>query len=188
MIDAGYFPKQITPMPEWQATMGVVEVCSVSNHIAKPPGGWIERWLHNDFGWFNRECDALAVVPAGQRGTYRLYAYRILPAFFRHGSRQAFVLPANVHPDPVPESFRSLGYDSVSKSIEPGFTFECSPLSCNLLATEIKANACCLFDSLADAVAGAVRFSIEQPEPGDYYVGEVLERPWTSEDERPPRR
>jgi hypothetical protein len=57
--------------------------------------------------------------------------------------------------------------------------FECSPLSCNAMATEMDTNEYCLFDSLEAAVAGAARFSIEQPEPGDYYVIEVLEEPRT---------
>jgi hypothetical protein len=53
--------------------------------------------------------------------------------------------------------------------------FECSPLSCNSMASEMTANESCLFHSLEAAIAGAMRFSIEQPEPGDYYVVEVLE-------------
>ncbi len=53
--------------------------------------------------------------------------------------------------------------------------FECSPFSCNSMAGEMRANEYCLFDSLEAAIAGATRFSIEQPEPGDYYVVEVLE-------------
>jgi hypothetical protein len=43
------------------------------------------------------------------------------------------------------------------------------------MATEMDTNEYCLFHSLDAAVAGATRFSIEQPEPGDYYVIEVLE-------------
>jgi hypothetical protein len=43
------------------------------------------------------------------------------------------------------------------------------------MAAELGANACCLFPSLDAAIAGACRFSIEQPEPGDYYIVEVLE-------------
>jgi hypothetical protein len=43
------------------------------------------------------------------------------------------------------------------------------------MAVEIMANEYCLFDSLDSAIAGATRFSIEQPEPGEYYVVEVLE-------------
>ncbi len=53
--------------------------------------------------------------------------------------------------------------------------FECSPLSCNEMAAEISANEFCLFRGLNAAIAGAQRFAAEQPEPGDYYVIEVLE-------------
>ena len=53
--------------------------------------------------------------------------------------------------------------------------FECSPLSCNSIAGEMGANEYCLFDLLEAAIAGAMRFKIEQPEPGDYYVVAVLE-------------
>jgi hypothetical protein len=35
-------------------------------------------------------------------------------------------------------------------------------------------NARCLLDDLTMAVAAAEQFSIEQPEPGAYYVAEVL--------------
>ncbi len=48
-------------------------------------------------------------------------------------------------------------------------------LSCNSMAAEVSSNEFCLFDSLEAAIAAATRFSIEQPEPGDYYVVEVLE-------------
>ena len=52
---------------------------------------------------------------------------------------------------------------------------ECSPLSCNGLAAEFEINEFCLLPSLDQAVDAAERFSREQPEPGDYYVVEVLE-------------
>ena len=38
-------------------------------------------------------------------------------------------------------------------------------------------NEFCLFSSLDAALAGADAFSVEQPEPGDYYVVQVLEAP-----------
>ena len=38
-------------------------------------------------------------------------------------------------------------------------------------------NEHCLFATLQSAIAGAERFAAEQPEPGDYYVVEVLEGP-----------
>ena len=48
------------------------------------------------------------------------------------------------------------------------------PVSCNAMAAEYPVNAHCLLDDPAIAVAAAERFSIEQPEPGTYYVAEVL--------------
>lgn len=174
MIDAGYFAKRVVPGSGWLNAPGVAEICSVSTCIASGPEGWIDRWLHNELGWFNSALDAMAVVPADERIVYRLFAYRIHPHLFRDGSAQPFALPPDVRAVAIPATFQSLGFDAVSKSL-PGLGFECSPLSCNGMAAEMATNESCLFDSLDGAIAGAARFSIEQPEPGDYYVVEVLE-------------
>ena len=175
MIDSGYLIKRVELNPYWLQGSGVLEVCSVSNCISRPPEGWIDRWLHNELGWFNRIADAMSVAPAGQQGTYRLFAYRVYPEVFRPGGRAPFSVPADVRPEPIPASFRSLGFDTVNKSMEATLGFECSPLSCNAMALECAVNECCLFSSLEAALAGADRFAAEQPEPGDYYVIEVLE-------------
>jgi hypothetical protein len=175
MIDAGYFAKRVAPKPDWLHAPSVREICSVSDCISLAPEDWVDRWLHNEFGWFNRVSDALAVVPVDEVADYRLFGYRIYPQIFRAGARHELIVPLNVRPDPIPETFELLGFDSVSKSMESVLGFECSPLSCNSMATEIDTNEYCLFHSLLAALAGATRFSIEQPEPGDYYVVEVLE-------------
>jgi hypothetical protein len=175
LIDSGYFIKRVEVRPDWLEACGVLEICSVSNCISQPPADWIERWLHNEFGWFNRLADAVSSVPADRRANYRLFAYRLYPEVFRRGNRIPVAVPADVKPDPMPRSFQSLGFDSVSKSMESILGFECSPLSCNSMAAECNANQFCLFPSLESAIAGADRFSTEQPEPGDYYVVEVLE-------------
>ena len=175
MIDAGYIAKRVAQKPDWLRAPSVREICSASNCISLAPEGWVDRWLHNEFGWFNRLADALAVVPPDQVAAYRLFGYRIYPQMFRAGVRQELVVPADVHPDPIPDTFECLGFDSVSKFMESILGFECSPLSCNSMATEMDTNEYCLFHTLEAAVDGATRFSIEQPEPGDYYVVEVLE-------------
>ncbi len=176
MIDAGYCAKRIAPKPDWLKAAAVREICSASGCISPAPDGWIEHWLHNEFGWFNRVSDALAVVPPDQKAAFRLFAYRIYSQMFRAGARHQLVLPSDVHPDPIPRTFESLGFDSVNRSMVSVLGFECSPLSCNSMASEMDTNEYCLFDSLEAAIAGATRFSIEQPEPGDYYVIEVLEK------------
>ena len=175
MIDAGYFANRVAPRPEGVKAAGVREICSVSEHISSGPSDWIQRWLHNEFGWFNHIRDALSVIPAGHEVEYRLFAYRLHPEVFRHGVRVPFILPEDVRPDPIPVTFQSLGFDSANKSMESVLGLECSPLSCNSMAGEIPTNEFCLFPTFAVAVAGADQFSREQPEPGEYYVVEVLE-------------
>ena len=138
---------------------------------------WISAWRHNGLGWFNSAADALSVVPDPQPGQFRLFAYRIYPEVFRARQRAIIDLPSDVRPEPLPEGFRTIGFDSASKSSESGLSLECSPLSCNGMASELAANEHCLFATLDDAIAGAVQFAVEQPEPGDYYVVEVLEGP-----------
>lgn len=174
MTDAGYFAKRVESTPAWLSVATVRDVCSASHHVSSAPDGWVEHWRHNGFGWFNRASDALAVVPAGQAGEFRLFAYRIYPRLFREGLERDLAWPPDARPDPIPNTFRSLGFDSVSKSMESVLGFECSPLSCNSMATELAVNEHCLFESLEAAVAGATRFSTQQPEPGDYFVVEVL--------------
>ena len=175
MIDAGYFSKRILPRPEWLQAPAVREICSVSECMSPGAPNWIERWLHNGLGWFNRRADALVVIPPGCEREYRLFAYRIHPEVFTGRERMPLELPRDVHAEPIPDTFRSLGFDCANRSMPDVLGMECSPLSCNAMAGEFETNEFCLFPALDQAVAGAVRFSVEQPEPGDYYVIEVLE-------------
>jgi len=82
--------------------------------------------------------------------------------------------PADVRPEPVPSDFVCLGFDAVSRSAADVLGFECSPLSCNGLASDTATTDGCLFPTLDAAVGGARQFAREQPEPGDYYVLQVL--------------
>jgi hypothetical protein len=175
VIDAGYFAKVVAPTPGWLDVHGVREICSVSRCISCGAEDWVEYWRHNEFGWYNAIEDAWSVVPVADRPRYKLFAYRMSTMRFRKGKPLEVPVPADVHPDPISETFVSLGYDAVSKSMETVLGFECSPLSCNSMAEEIPANEYCLFATEAAAAASAQAFSVEEPEPGDYYVVEVLE-------------
>jgi hypothetical protein len=105
-----------------------------------------------------------------------VFAYRLYPEVFTQRGRLPLVIPQNVQPEPISGDFRRLGFDSANKSMESALGLECSPLSCNGMAEEMAVNEFCLFSELTEAIAGAERFAAEQPEPGDYYVIEVLER------------
>src|SRR6266550_639424 len=53
-----------------------MEICSVSDCIARSPEGWIDRWLHNEWGFFNTQVDAQLVPPSGSDG-FAVFAYRL---------------------------------------------------------------------------------------------------------------
>ena len=71
VIDAGYFARRVAPKPDWLNASAVREICSASGCISVAPDGWVGHWLHNEFGWFNRVADALAVIPPDQWAAFR---------------------------------------------------------------------------------------------------------------------
>lgn len=167
---AGYFPKTSAVPPNWTASDRVEEICSVSNCINSGPEGWIDKWLHNELGFFNTRSDAVAVT-RDQADRFGIFAYRLLPVRYKDGKVEPLKI-AELHLEPLPSSFVSLGFDAVSKSVSA--FFECSPLSCNNLAAEVPVNRFCLLDTLEEAMALAERGSRGDGEPGPYYVLEVL--------------
>ena len=169
----GYFPKHIVSRPDWIRAPGVIEVCSVSNCVSAGPEGWVDRWLHNELAWYDSADLARQVVPPGGPQA-RIFAYRLLDIRFAAGREAPWPWPS-VAPLALGAPFRSIGFDAVSKSMDTMLTFECSPLSCNDLARDWGANQHCLLNTMDEALRAAERFSIEQPEPGAYYVVEVLE-------------
>jgi hypothetical protein len=175
MIDAGYFPKRIAARPDGFSVAGVREIASVSHCISSGPEDWVDHWRHNELGWFNTVADARSVVADAERALFRLFAYRLESVAYREGNPIDIVIPPDVRPDPIGPEFVERGFDVVSKSMEVIVGFDCSPLSCNLLAEEIPTNEFCLFPSRDAAAAAAQAFSIDGPEPGDYYVVQVLE-------------
>jgi hypothetical protein len=171
LVLIGYLPKQATTKPDWLHAPVVREICSVSDCISAPPDGWIDHWTHNDLWVYNTRDEAADVVPSGAESKFHIYAYRLLPVLFTSGTEGLFEVPV-VNAEPLPATYESLGFDIVSRSV--GNNFECSPLSCCDMAQEMAANEFCLLPTLPMAIAAAVKFSMEEPEPGPYLVLEVF--------------
>jgi len=161
---AGYFAKRPTRPGDWPGPPHVKEICSVSNCLAPAPAGWIERWQHNGLGFYNSPT-------AAEAAGFEVFAYRILPVKFTKSGQESYTLP-DLAVAPA-AGFVSIGFDAVSRSQS---FFECSPLSCNYLAKEMEVNESCLIAGLDQAIATAERFAREEPEPGPYYVIEVLRK------------
>lgn len=166
----GYFAKNTKVPVGWTASDHVKEICSISDCVNSSPPGWIDHWLHNDWGFFNTVMDARLVVPSGS-AEYAVFAYRLLPVRFARGKAEPLKID-ELTVEQVPPTFVSLGFDVVNK-VYSAF-FECSPLSCNYLANEVAVNEFCLIDDFGQAVSLADRCSREEPEPGPFYVLEVL--------------
>lgn len=154
----GYAAKRRTP-----------GIASVSECIAKRPRGWIDLWTHNDWGFYDtfelaEEALGYVAVPFD----WPVMAYALLPIEF--GERE---VPLEVVSTAVPQLGGSerLGWDVVSKDFSS--YFECSPLSCNGMASEVAVNELCLLKTREEAIAFARRCAREQPEPGRYFVVEV---------------
>jgi hypothetical protein len=172
----GYFPKHVATCPDTLEAAGVKEVCSVSECISPGPDGWIDRWLHNETWAFDDEQAAWAVVPGGSSdAAFRMFAYRLFPVQFDGGEQRPFAIPP-LAVRALPDGYRRLGYDVVSRSC--GSTFECSPLSCNYAANKVKVNEHCLVDDRDEAFRLAALFSRPEEgyEPGPYFVVEVWRR------------
>lgn len=169
----GYFPKRVVSRPDWLKAGGVKDICSVSECISAGPENWINQWKHNALWLFDDEATAWGVVPGGKANRdFQMFAYQMFPVRFDDGQEQPFPLP-ELHVQPLPEGYRRLGYDAVSRSGDTAF--ECSPLSCNHAAEKVAVNEHCLVDDLAAIFRLAQTFSLkaEGYEPGPYYVVEV---------------
>lgn len=167
----GYMAKRTARAgPEHKLPPHVREIASVSSCISEDPPGWIERWVHNELGFFDSPELALSVVPPEERPAYDLYAYKALPLLFDPPRELEWALPEG---GVLPPDFRSLGWDVVGRS---GELFDCSPLSCNYMGARLSVNASCLFDRAEDAL-DFLRFDkVRGCEPGPYAVVEVWRR------------
>ncbi len=164
----GYFPKRRTPTPADLPLPDVSEIGSVSTCIARGPEGWIEQWLHNHWGFFDTPELAWKTVPEDSTPAFDLYGYELWPVRFEAGERQEMAVPSSADPDAFQTGgFTFLGFDVVSNYSGP---FECSPLSCNLWASEVGANSFCLVDDRDEALRLASMAEREGCEPGDYFV------------------
>jgi hypothetical protein len=170
LVLVGYFPRRTNLPAGLSFSTNVDELCSVSDCLKAAPENWVEHWRHNDLGFFNTCQDALSILPPDASG-FSLFAYRLLPIRYLKDQAEPIEIAAQ-SAEPLPPGFVSLGFDVVNKTFSA--FFECSPLSCNGMADEVAVNRFCLVATLDEAIAFAERCAREEPEPGPFYVLEVL--------------
>ncbi len=198
LVFVGYFPK-LTVLKNglkaengdiWLKNEVVEEICSVSDCISKSPEGWIDKWKHNDLGFYDTELSAVSVVSEDDLKKYELFAYKLYPVKFDQGEIVKFTIKSKAVEDL--SSYTFIGFDVVSRSVSD--FFECSPLSCNSGCEIFPVNRFCLIQdfkgalrccqNISQEIAGVKTVKNAQGlmeyhgkwEPGPYYLFQVFRK------------
>jgi hypothetical protein len=173
MIPVGYMSKKVVARPVWLKAAGVEDVYAVSGCISGPFAHYIDWWKHNGFWFFNspddiRElCRTHAIDTSGNI----LFYYEVFEKQFDEQTKawRPFT-PEAAFPTRVEQPSHPLlaGYDLTTFSV--GTSPECSPLSCNSMATELPVNRHCLFDTFEAAAAALESGRFAGCEPGPFRI------------------
>jgi hypothetical protein len=181
MIPVGYMAKRVSPRPDWLQAEAVVDIYSVSNCISKNFADYIPYWQHNGY-WFFDSPELIRRVATENgidlTGT-RLFYYEVYERQFDEDSRDwiGFEPEPSFPTQVMAPALKTLeGYDVVTFSV--GTNAECSPLSCNHLATEVGTNPHCLLASLEQAQQSLESDRFALTEPGPYRIFAVHSVAW----------
>lgn len=181
MIPAGYMAKRIVARPDWLKVERVTDIFSVSNCMSDDFADYSGYWKHNAF-WFFDSPDVirdLAKQISVDLTDTRLFYYEVHELEYDEVERvwKPFGLGTSFKNENVQPDKRILeGYDVVSFYVRA--SPECSPLSCNSLASEIETNEHCLLSTFEDARRLLEEGRFNHGESGPYRIFAVYSVPW----------
>ena len=181
MIPAGYMAKRVVARPDWlraeRVSRASIQSVGVSPRILPTTSasgsttaiGWSTRqrpsWRSRGktkSTWPKRCCSSTTFMNCSS-----------MPANGRASSPSRRFAPTCS----VPEAKVFEGYDVVTFSAQT--SPECSPLSCNALASGVEANTRCLLQSFEQARALLENGTFNNSEPGPYRVFAVYSVAWS---------
>lgn len=181
MIPVGYMAKHVESRPDWLKANQVNDVYSVSNCVSDDFADYINYWKHNGYWLFDSPETIQAVaeehsidLTASKLFFYEAYVYeydedeKSWNPFVPEPSFETHVI------QPVTKELE--GYDVVSFFVHT--SPECSPLSCNSLASEIETNEHCLLPTFEKARELLEEGKFENSEPGPYRIFAVYSVQW----------
>lgn len=179
-LPAGYMAKRVSLRSEWLKTERVVDIYSVSNCVSPNFADYINYWKHNGYWFFDSPeiIQQLAQEQLIDLTGMSLFYYEVYYLEFQDDQAQWRPFEPAEFPTQVEEPQAKIleGYDVVTFSA--GTTPECSPLSCNSLATEIETNPHCLLTSLEQARDLLEQGRFKNSEPGPYRIFAVYSVAW----------
>lgn len=181
MIDLGYMAKRIALRPDWLNALCVRDVYAVCNCVSSDFCDYINFWKHNDYWFFDTPAliRSISIENGIDLSGTALLFYRGYPQQFdaKADSWIDFAAESAFSPNVAPPSDELfLGFDVVTYSMQS--SPECSPLSCNSLATELQVNEHCLIRSLDYAIECLENGAFANSEPGPYRIIAVNSIPW----------
>jgi hypothetical protein len=180
MTPAGYLAKRVQIRVGFHAD-GVLDVYSVSSHVNDNFADYINFWKHNGYWLFDSPEIIQAVAQANhvQLDCTSLFYYEVYEMEF-DGKNWVSYQPEQSFPTNVlAPAYKTLeGFDVVTFFARS--SPECSPLSCNGMAGEIRTNEHCLLVSFEEAYEKVSPGAFNQAEPGPYRIFAVYSVPWSS--------
>ena len=176
MLPVGYMAKKIVPRPAWLKAPDVRDIYSVSNCVSPDFMYYIPSWRHNGYWLFDHPqiIQELAHENGVVMEELAFFYYEVYEKEFDEETKQWLSFePSNFSTNVIPPARREFqGYDVVTFAM--GTNPECSPLSCNHLASEMKTNAHCLLESFEEAKQGLESGRFAHSEPGPYRIFAVF--------------
>jgi hypothetical protein len=179
MIPAGYMAKRVVARPDWLPAERVSSIYSVSGCISENFADYISFWKHNGYWLFNSPETIIDIARENKIDVSDtvLFFYEVHELQFDAGKWTPF------EPEPsfqtavnVPDVKVIEGYDVVNFTAQT--SPECSPLSCNALASEVETNPRCLLESFEHTRTLLENGTFKNSEPGPYRIFAVYSVPW----------
>lgn len=179
MIPVGYMAKRVYKRPDWLKAAHVVDIYSVSGCMSEDFADYINYWKHNGYWLFDSPEIIKSVSKENSiqlEGT-ALFYYEAYEKEFDGESWHLYgpetSIPTNVV---LPSAKEIEGFDVVTFYART--SPECSPLSCNSLAENLRTNDHCLFDSFDEAEMYIKNGAFNDCEPGARRIFAVYSVEW----------
>jgi hypothetical protein len=171
--------KRVHKRPVWLHAPHVIDIFSVSGCVSEDFADYINYWRHNGF-WFFDSPEIIRSIAADNsiqiEGT-SLFYYEAYEMEFDGENWRPYAPEPSFPTNVLPPSKKQLeGFDVVNFTART--TPECSPLSCNHLAKELRTNAHCLFASFDGAETNVSNGAFNESEPGPYRIFSVCSVDW----------
>jgi hypothetical protein len=171
--------KTVSSKPEWLKVPQVVDLYSVSGCLSEDFADYIEYWKHNGYWLFDSPEIIRGVAHENSIPLERtsLFYYEVYGMEFDGNDWCPFQPEPSVPTNVVPPAEKTLeGFDVVTFFARNAP--ECSPLSCNGMAQEIRTNEHCLFSSFDEAQEKVTVGAFNRAEPGPYRIFAVYSVNW----------